>query len=41
MTFTDGAQGHGTVDAWVIPIIDHNSGHIVGVFAGALLLQGN
>lgn len=40
LTFTDGAQGHGVVDAWVIPLIGPG-GHIVGVFAGALMIQGN
>lgn len=39
LTFTDGTQGHGVVDAWVIPnIVD---GHIVGVHAGMLTIQGN
>lgn len=48
LTLTNGdAQGHGTVDGygsvdgWVIPIIDPATGHIVGVFAGALSLQGS
>ena len=42
LTFTSGdTQGHGTVDGWVIPIIDPVTGHIVGVFAGALSLQGS
>jgi hypothetical protein len=46
LTITGGAaQGHGTVDGygsvdgWVIPVIDPATGHIVGVFAGALSLQ--
>ena len=39
-TFTSGTQGHGTASAWIIPAIDPNTGHIVGVIAGALTLAG-
>jgi hypothetical protein len=41
LTFTSGAQGHGTADAWVVPVIDPLTGHIVGVVAGQLTIKSN
>jgi hypothetical protein len=37
--FTEGTEGSGIVSAFVIPIID-DQGHIVGVFAGGLSIEG-
>lgn len=31
VTFTHGTTGHGTASAWVIPLIDPATGHIIGV----------
>lgn len=38
--FTEGADGMGTVNAFIIPIIDPATGHILGVFMGGLTIQG-
>jgi hypothetical protein len=38
--FTEGAEGTGTVNAFIIPIIDPATGHILGVFKGGLRIQG-
>lgn len=40
LTFTEGTQGHGQVSGWLIPNIDPNTGHIVGVLAGAVSVNG-
>lgn len=37
--FTEGAEGSGTVNAFVVPILN-DQGHIIGVFAGGLTIQG-
>jgi hypothetical protein len=37
--FTEGAEGSGTVSAFVVPILD-DQGHIIDVFAGGLTIQG-
>jgi hypothetical protein len=39
VTFTDGAQGTGTVSGFVIPRLDA-AGHIVGIVGGWLTIQG-
>jgi hypothetical protein len=37
-TLIDGAQGNGSFDAWLIPIIE--GGHIIGIHAGAIEMSG-
>jgi hypothetical protein len=37
--FTHGTTGHGTASAWLIPMIDPATGHVIGVIAGQLTLS--
>ncbi len=37
-TLIDGAQGNGSFDAWLIPIIEE--GHIIGIHAGVIEMSG-
>jgi len=38
-TFIHGTTGHGTASAWLVPMIDPATGHIVGVIAGQMTLS--
>ncbi len=39
VTFTEGTEGHGTVSAYIVPRLGLD-GHILGVLAGELMIQG-
>ncbi len=38
-TFTEGAEGHGTVSAYIVPRLSPE-GHILSVLDGGLMIQG-
>lgn len=40
LTFTDGTAGHGDLAGWVIPMIDPDTGHIIGIIAGGIGVSG-